>query len=104
MKFDLFKQLYSEALEEGQEFDYYIADRGYQDWMDDYDPQEVADILSRIYELANNPLKDTRNMARAEFSREYSIPIRTLEDWDLGKRTPPVYIKLLLDFAQFNNY
>ncbi|MGT2930195.1 hypothetical protein ACVR1G_08220 [Streptococcus dentasini] len=104
MKFKLFKQLYSEALEEGITLELYIAERGWQKWMDDYNPQEVADMLTKIYTLANNSLKDTRNMSRAEFSREYSIPIRTLEDWDLGKRIPPVYIKLLLDFAQFNNY
>lgn len=36
-------------------------------------------------------------VSRAEFSRRYSIPVRTLEDWDSGKRTPPVYVVSLLE-------
>lgn len=104
MKFSLFKLLYTEALEE-KDLEYYIAERGWQEWMDDYEAQDIADILTRIYTLANNPLKDTRNISRAEFSRRYSIPIRTLEAWDSDKidRDPVGYIKLLIDFAQFNN-
>lgn len=104
MKFDLFKILYSEALEESS-LEYYIAERGWQEWMDDYEAQDIADILTRIYTLANNPIKNTRNISRAEFARKFSIPIRTLEDWDSNKidRDPVGYIKLLIDFAQFNN-
>ena len=102
MKFDLFKQLYSEALEENLTQELFLAERGWQEWMEDYEPQEVADILTRIYTLANNPLKDTRSVSRAEFARQYNIPVRTLQDWDLGNRTPPIYVKMLIDFAQFN--
>ena len=36
-------------------------------------------------------------VSRAEFSRRYSIPIRTLEDWDAGKRTPPEWLLKLLE-------
>lgn len=104
MKFDLFKELYSEALESGA-LEVFIAERGWQEWMNEYEnePQRIADILTRIYQLANNPLSDTRAISRAEFSRTYNIPNRTLEDWDWGNRTPPQYVKLLIDFAQFNN-
>ncbi|MDO4432001.1 MAG: hypothetical protein Q4B80_01665 [Aerococcaceae bacterium] len=101
MKFELFKQLYAEALEES-DLEYYIAERGWQEWMENYTAQEIADILNRVHTLANNPLKDTRQNSRAEFCREYNIPLRTVEDWDSGNRTPPSYIKLLIDFAQFN--
>lgn len=102
MKFELFKQLYSEALEDTT-LEYFIAERGWQDWMEEYEPDKVADILNYIYYLANNPLKDTRSVSRAEFSRQYSIPVRTLQDWDLGNRNAPEYVKLLLDFAQFTD-
>lgn len=102
MKFSLFKELYSEALEDTT-LEYFIAERGWQDWMEEYEPDEVADLLSRIYRLANNPLKDTRQVSRAEFSRRYGIPVRTLQDWDLGNRSAPEYVKLLIDFAQFTN-
>lgn len=104
MQFNLFKTLYIEALEE-QSLEYYIAERGWQEWMDDYEAQDIAGMLTRIYTLANNPIKDTRKISRAEFARQYSIPIRTLEDWDSEKvnSNPSVYVKLLIDFAQFNN-
>lgn len=102
MKFDLFKQLYSEALEENLTQELFLAERGWQEWMEEYEPQEIADILTKIYTLANNPIKDTRSVSRAEFARQYNIPARTLQDWDLGNRTPPIYVKMLIDFAQFN--
>lgn len=100
MKFELFKTLYCEALEY-DEVDYYASERGWQEWMEEYSAEEVAGILKRIYRLANHSLKDTREVSRAEFSRNYSIPIRTLEDWDSGNREMPIYVKTLLDYAQF---
>lgn len=39
------------------------------------------------------------NVSRAEFSRRYNIPIRTLEDWESEKRTPPEYVMSLLERA-----
>ena len=36
-------------------------------------------------------------ISRAEFSRRYHIPVRTLEDWDAGKATPPPYVIELLE-------
>jgi hypothetical protein len=101
MKFELFKELYDEALEIAS-LELYVAERGWQDWMEGYTPDEVAELLGCIYHLANNPLKDTREVSRAEFSRRYGIPVRTLQDWDLGNRSAPEYVKLLIDFAQFS--
>lgn len=37
------------------------------------------------------------NVSRAEFSRRYGIPVRTLEDWDYGKRKPPEWLLKLLE-------
>ena len=36
-------------------------------------------------------------ISRAEFSRRYHIPIRTLEQWDKGVATPPVYVMEMLE-------
>lgn len=38
-------------------------------------------------------------VSRAEFSRRYNIPIRTLESWEAGVRTPPEYVRQLLERA-----
>lgn len=36
-------------------------------------------------------------ISRAEYSRKYGIPIRTLENWDAGTRKPPTWVLLLLE-------
>ena len=35
-------------------------------------------------------------MSRAEMHRVFEIPVRTLEDWDSGKRNPPVWAEKLI--------
>lgn len=35
-------------------------------------------------------------MSRAEMHRVFEIPVRTLEDWDSGKRIPPVWVEKLI--------
>ena len=37
-------------------------------------------------------------MTRKEFSDHTGIPVRTLEDWEAGRRTPPDYIPRLLAY------
>lgn len=100
MKFELFNQLSIEALEQS-DLELYIAERGWQDWMEPYETQEIADILSTIHKLANSPLAESRKGSRAEFARKFDIPVRTLEDWDGKKRVPPMYVKRLIDYALF---
>ena len=103
MEFDLFKKLYEAALKEGMELEDYIAGIGYQGWMDGYNPEEVRDILTKIYILATNPLKSTREGSQKGFSEQYSIPLRTLQSWDMGEYKIKAYTKMLIDFAQFSN-
>ena len=37
-------------------------------------------------------------MTRKEFSEHTGIPVRTLEDWEAARRTPPEYIPRLIDY------
>lgn len=37
-------------------------------------------------------------MSRKEFSEHVGIPVRTLEDWEAGRRTPPEYIPRLIAY------
>ncbi|MCF1585249.1 hypothetical protein LQF60_02840 [Tetragenococcus koreensis] len=103
MKFKLFKQLYSEALETN-DLDMYVAERGWQHWMDNR--EKPADDLTTIYKLAHATLKQTRiktgGLSQTNFSNQFAIPLRTWQDWEYGKRTPPIYVKLLVDYAVFN--
>ncbi len=43
-------------------------------------------------------LRDSVGMTRKEFSEHVGIPVRTLEDWEAGRRTPPEYIPKLIAY------
>ena len=43
-------------------------------------------------------LRKSIGMTRKEFSEYTYIPVRTLEDWETGRRTPPEYIPRLIDY------
>ena len=57
-------------------------------------------ILTTICELAHDfnfkKLRAVSGMTQAEFVREYRIPRRTIEHWDVDERTPPPYVLELL--------
>ncbi len=40
--------------------------------------------------------REAKGMSRVELSRWLGIPIRTLESWDAGVRTPPEWAKRLI--------
>ena len=35
-------------------------------------------------------------LSRAEMSRQFKIPVRTLENWESGKRNPPEWEEMLI--------
>ena len=43
-------------------------------------------------------LRESTEMSRKEFSEYTGIPVRTLEDWEAGRRTPPEYIPRLIAY------
>ena len=51
------------------------------------------DISKKIKEL-----RESVGMSRKKFSEHTGIPVRTLEDWEAGRRTPPEYIPRLIAF------
>ncbi|MDE7176218.1 MAG: helix-turn-helix domain-containing protein [Lachnospiraceae bacterium] len=51
------------------------------------------DIAKRIMEL-----REEAGETRKEFSDHTGIPIRTIEDWEAGRRTPPEYIPRLIEY------
>ena len=54
---------------------------------------ENMDIAKRITEL-----REEAGENRKEFSVHTGIPVRTLEDWEAGRRTPPEYIPRLIEY------
>ncbi|MDD6156201.1 MAG: helix-turn-helix domain-containing protein [Lachnospiraceae bacterium] len=43
-------------------------------------------------------LRERTGMTRKEFSEHTGIPVRTLEDWEAARRTPPEYIPRLIAY------
>ena len=49
-------------------------------------------------------LRESTGMTRKDFSNHTGIPVRTLEDWEAGRRRPPEYIPRLLAYQiKFEN-
>ena len=51
------------------------------------------DTAAKIKEL-----RESVGMTRREFSEHTGIPVRTLEDWEAARRTPPEYIPRLIAY------
>ena len=51
------------------------------------------DIAKRITELRKEAGEN-----RKELLMHMGIPVRTLEDWEAGRRTPPEYIPRLIEY------
>ena len=100
--YDLFTKLYGEA-KTYDSLELYIQERGWQDWMDDFDIETVTAILKKIYEYSIESLQDIRtklNYSRIGLSRAYYIPLRTLENWD-NKQNMPEYVEVLIKYTFF---
>lgn len=42
-------------------------------------------------------LRTEMKMSQKQFAEYFEIPIRTIQCWEIGQRTPPVYIPKLLE-------
>ncbi|MGN1166177.1 MAG: helix-turn-helix domain-containing protein [Lachnospiraceae bacterium] len=43
-------------------------------------------------------LREQTGMTRKDFSLHIGIPLRTIEDWEAGRRRPPEYIPRLIEY------
>lgn len=105
MNHQLFSALYHQAMKYTI-LDQYISDLGQQDWMGKYGEIQLREILTKIYDLANNDFTTNRKLVdenRSEFARMYNIPIRTVQSWELGERKIIGYVKELIDYSIFVN-
>lgn len=105
MKYSLFSKLYDGA-KEYSDLDMYIAERGWQEWMDKYgeDYDKIAEILTKIYDLARMNVKEIRksiNMAQNGFAIFLSIPLPTIQSWEYEKRSAPDYLVKYIAYIAF---
>ena len=43
-------------------------------------------------------LREQTGLNRTKFAEHLGIPLRTVEDWEAGRRTPPEYIPRLISY------
>ena len=43
-------------------------------------------------------LREQTGLSRKDFSAHIGIPLRTIEDWEAGRRRPPEYIPRLISY------
>ena len=57
------------------------------------------EALTTIWGVANKPfqeLLDDLGLNQSQCSRQFGIPLRTVQDWAGGRREPPPYIRLMM--------
>ena len=103
MQYKTFSTLYNEALEY-DDIEMYIGERGWQEWMNCYETNEVVNILNSIYELSNKNIRSIREgmgLSRQKFCDMYDIKLRTLEDWEYEKSSIPKHTLKLIAYTIF---
>lgn len=83
--------------------DAYVSDLALSSiWGDGEDteiPADRLDTLGRIWDAAHMSIKDIRTasgLSRTAFAEHLCIPYRTVQDWELGARACPGYLRLLI--------
>lgn len=106
MKYNLFATLFNEA-REYENFDMFLGERGWQEWMNDYSEESIVPIMRKIFTLGKKRIadiiKDYKNMCKDSFLGECGIPYRTLQNWALGTREPAPYVISLIAYAIFES-
>ena len=60
----------------------------------------MTEVIEDTMTIADSihDLRSSAGMNRKEFSEHTGIPLRTLEDWEAGRRQPPEYIPRLISY------
>ena len=48
--------------------------------------------------MSIRPIRQSSNLTQKQLSDLLGIPLRTIEDWDSGRRKPPEYVTALIIF------
>ena len=104
MLYTTFIRLCDEAVKHGNAEEF-IMTLGWQEWMDKAsDTDEITKDLSLIFKLASLDFPGLRkrlNVSMAKMSTMYWIPLRTIENWDSGKREIKDYYLNFIRYAIF---
>ena len=55
------------------------------------------------YTMTIKELRQQTGLSQTAFAKYFEIPLRTVQDWEQGKRTPPEYlVKLMAEKLKMN--
>lgn len=81
-----------------KDFDQYVAECGGSVCDDD-----VQHVLQYIWDYAQNPspatVRAASGLSQVAFGAAYGIPRRSIEDWEAGVRTAPIYSTHMMSYA-----
>ena len=102
-----FRKHYKDAVDTESE-EIFIAEPGWEDWMSRYDTDAVISIMKIIFKLSRakmdiNELRKIAAISRIEFSRMFSIPPRTVDNWTSGVSNPSEYLFFMIAHEIFIN-
>ncbi len=49
-------------------------------------------------------MRKITGLSQVKFSKKYNVPVRTLQDWEAGKSSPPSYVIELLEFKIMQDF
>lgn len=99
ISFETFRRLYSEA-KEYTDIDRYTMERGWQEWMDSLSTDEIVQLLSDIYEYANDGFQAIleRYKSLKEISTLFAVPYGTAQKWKSGECEPAEYTVMMMAY------
>lgn len=63
----------------------------------EFNPQYAVTLFNGIKSMTVTQMREALGFSKAQFSRQYDIPPRTLESWETGERQPAPYVLKLLE-------
>ena len=105
MTYNDFRTIWYSALDyTADQRDLYIAERGWQTWMDEFGDDHAAIIcaLDIIHDIAHGGIKAIRavtGLSQQAFGDAYGIPRRTIQTWEYDVSIAPLYVTMMIGFA-----
>lgn len=99
MTYQNFCELLQDAAEI-QDFDLFAAECG-GSVPEDVPDDKVLPLLQAIHDAAHGSVKALRSLtglSQSRFALRYSVPVRNLQQWENGARTPLEYVVCMLAY------
>lgn len=61
-------------------------------------------MYNEIMSTRIKKLRETTGLSQSTFAKEYGIPVRSLQEWEQGRKNPPDYVLRLLEDAVENKH